>query len=249
MRIGLQVSADRGRYATKVEKLQADARWADEAGLDTVWTPRSRRVRRHDRGHAARDGHDADRGRHRHRPPPAAPPRCAGPAGPRRTRPSAKAASPSASACRTTGSSRTCSGCPTSARRTTMRCYLDVLDQALAGPGMVDVRQRAVHHPQPPRHHRPRADAGPDRRARPGDAEARRRARRRHQPVAGRRAHHRARTSCRRITKAAESARAARPAHLAGVPVCLCRDDEIEAAVSARTARSARSWPRPTTCG
>ena len=39
MRIGLQVSADRGRYATKVEKLQADARWADEAGLDTVWTP------------------------------------------------------------------------------------------------------------------------------------------------------------------------------------------------------------------
>ena len=39
MRIGLQVSADRGRYATKVEKLQADARWADEAGLDSVWTP------------------------------------------------------------------------------------------------------------------------------------------------------------------------------------------------------------------
>ncbi|HEY1827650.1 MAG TPA: TIGR03564 family F420-dependent LLM class oxidoreductase [Acidimicrobiales bacterium] len=39
MRLGLQVSADRGRYATKVEKLQADARWADEAGLDTVWTP------------------------------------------------------------------------------------------------------------------------------------------------------------------------------------------------------------------
>ena len=39
MRMGLQVSADRGRYATKVEKLQADARWADEAGLDTVWTP------------------------------------------------------------------------------------------------------------------------------------------------------------------------------------------------------------------
>ena len=39
MRIGLQVSADRGRYVTKVEKLQADARWADEAGLDTIWTP------------------------------------------------------------------------------------------------------------------------------------------------------------------------------------------------------------------
>jgi len=39
MRMGLQVSADRGRYATKVEKLQADARWADQAGLDSVWTP------------------------------------------------------------------------------------------------------------------------------------------------------------------------------------------------------------------
>jgi len=39
MRMGLQVSADRGRYATKVEKLRADARWADQAGLDTVWTP------------------------------------------------------------------------------------------------------------------------------------------------------------------------------------------------------------------
>ena len=39
MRMGLQVSADRGRYATKVEKLRSDARWADEAGLDTVWTP------------------------------------------------------------------------------------------------------------------------------------------------------------------------------------------------------------------
>jgi F420-dependent oxidoreductase-like protein len=37
--MGLQVSADRGRYGTKVAKLQADARWADEAGLDTVWTP------------------------------------------------------------------------------------------------------------------------------------------------------------------------------------------------------------------
>src|ERR1700744_3939118 len=39
MRIGLQVSADRGRYDTKVDKLRADARWADENGLDSVWTP------------------------------------------------------------------------------------------------------------------------------------------------------------------------------------------------------------------
>ena len=39
MRIGLQVSADRGRYGTKVEKLRADAGWADAAGLDSIWTP------------------------------------------------------------------------------------------------------------------------------------------------------------------------------------------------------------------
>lgn len=33
------VGPERGRYRTKVERLQADARWADEAGLDTVWIP------------------------------------------------------------------------------------------------------------------------------------------------------------------------------------------------------------------
>lgn len=39
MRFGLMVGPERGRYRTKVERLQADARWADEAGLDTVWIP------------------------------------------------------------------------------------------------------------------------------------------------------------------------------------------------------------------
>src|SRR4051812_9798964 len=39
MRIGLMVGPERGRYATKIERMQADARWAEEAGLATVWIP------------------------------------------------------------------------------------------------------------------------------------------------------------------------------------------------------------------
>jgi F420-dependent oxidoreductase-like protein len=39
MRFGVMVGPERGRYATKVERLQADARWADEAGLSSVWIP------------------------------------------------------------------------------------------------------------------------------------------------------------------------------------------------------------------
>jgi F420-dependent oxidoreductase-like protein len=39
MRIGLMVGPERGRYESKVARLQADARWAEEAGLDTVWIP------------------------------------------------------------------------------------------------------------------------------------------------------------------------------------------------------------------
>jgi F420-dependent oxidoreductase-like protein len=39
MRIGLMVGPERGRYRTKVERLQADARWAEETGLATVWIP------------------------------------------------------------------------------------------------------------------------------------------------------------------------------------------------------------------
>jgi F420-dependent oxidoreductase-like protein len=39
MRLGLMVGPERGRYRTKVERLRADARWAEEAGLDSVWIP------------------------------------------------------------------------------------------------------------------------------------------------------------------------------------------------------------------
>lgn len=39
MRIGVMVGPERGRYRTKVERLRSDARWADEAGLASVWVP------------------------------------------------------------------------------------------------------------------------------------------------------------------------------------------------------------------
>ncbi len=39
MRIGVMVGPERGRYATKVERLQADAKWAEEAGFSSVWVP------------------------------------------------------------------------------------------------------------------------------------------------------------------------------------------------------------------
>jgi F420-dependent oxidoreductase-like protein len=39
MRIGLMIGPERGRYATKIARLEADARWAEEAGLATVWIP------------------------------------------------------------------------------------------------------------------------------------------------------------------------------------------------------------------
>ena len=39
MRIGVMVGPERGRYRTKVDRLRADARWAEEAGFASVWVP------------------------------------------------------------------------------------------------------------------------------------------------------------------------------------------------------------------
>ena len=39
MRIGLMIGPERGRYRSKVDRLRADARWAEDAGLATVWIP------------------------------------------------------------------------------------------------------------------------------------------------------------------------------------------------------------------
>jgi len=39
MRIGVIVGPERGRYAAKVDRLRAGARWAESAGLASVWVP------------------------------------------------------------------------------------------------------------------------------------------------------------------------------------------------------------------
>ena len=39
MRIGLMIGPERGRYGTKVERMCTDARWAEDAGLASIWTP------------------------------------------------------------------------------------------------------------------------------------------------------------------------------------------------------------------
>lgn len=39
MRIGLMVGPERGRYASKVDRLRRDAAWAEAAGVSTIWVP------------------------------------------------------------------------------------------------------------------------------------------------------------------------------------------------------------------
>lgn len=39
MRIGVMIGPERGRYATKVDRLRRDARWAEDAGFSTIWIP------------------------------------------------------------------------------------------------------------------------------------------------------------------------------------------------------------------
>jgi len=39
VRLGVMVGPERGRYSTKVERMLADAAWAEEAGLASLWIP------------------------------------------------------------------------------------------------------------------------------------------------------------------------------------------------------------------
>jgi F420-dependent oxidoreductase-like protein len=39
MRIGVMIGPERGRYSKKVERLRRDARWAEQAGLHSIWLP------------------------------------------------------------------------------------------------------------------------------------------------------------------------------------------------------------------
>lgn len=39
MRIGIMIGPERGRYGSKVDRMQRDAVWAEQAGLSSIWIP------------------------------------------------------------------------------------------------------------------------------------------------------------------------------------------------------------------
>ncbi|MBV9412995.1 MAG: TIGR03564 family F420-dependent LLM class oxidoreductase [Acidimicrobiia bacterium] len=230
MRIGLMVGPERGRYATKIERMRADVRWAEDAGLSTVWIPQ------------IPDEFDALTA-------------CAlvgvetsrieigtavVPVQPRH---------PIALAQQTLSTQAACGGrlalglgvshhwiidemLGLSYERPalTMRAYLDVLDKALRGPGQVDVENELfrIHSPLDITDVAPT----PVLLAALGPAMLK---------LAGSRtdgtilwmADERAIGShvAPSITAAASAAGRPAPRIVAGIPVCLCRDDEVEAAV------------------
>jgi len=231
MRIGLMVGPERGRYATKVERMRADARWAEEAGLASVWIPQipdefdaltavalvGLETTRIEIGTAVV------------------------PVQPRHPIALAQQALSVQAVCQ----GRLSLGLGVSHHwiidqmlglryerpASTMRAYLDVLDQALRGPGPVDVEneQFRVHNPLDI------TDVArtPVLLAALGPVMLR---------LAGERtdgtilwlADERAIAShiVPNITRAAEAAGQPAPRVVAGIPVCLCRDDEVDVAVA-----------------
>lgn len=230
MRIGVMIGPERGRYGTKVERLRRDARWAEEAGLSTIWIPQipdefdaltaativGAETSRIEIGTAVV------------------------PVQPRHPIALAQQALSVQSVC----AGRLALGLGVShhwiieemlglsyARPTaTMRSYLDVLDRALAGPGSIDVENEEfrVHNPLDITDLAPTpvllAALGP-----------------RMLELAGSRtdgtilwlADERAIEShvVPSITAAATTAERPAPRIVAGVPVCLCGNDEIDIAV------------------
>jgi F420-dependent oxidoreductase-like protein len=231
MRIGLMVGPERGRYATKIERMRADVQWADKASLSTVWIPQipdefdaltavalvgatSKRI---EIGTAVV------------------------PVQPRHPIALAQQALSTQAVC---GGRLTLGlgvshhwiidemlGLPYEKPVATMRSYLDVLDQALAGPGQVDVENELfrIHNPLDV------TDVAPTSvmLAALGPAMLQ---------LAGERtdgtilwmADERAIGShvAPKITAAASAAgRERAPRIVAGVPVCLCLDTEVDNAV------------------
>jgi len=235
MRIGLMVGPERGRYATKVERMRSDVRWAEDAGLSTVWIPQIP-----DEFDAltavALVGDSTERieiGT------------AVVPVQPRHPIALAQQVLSTQAVC---GGRLTLGlgvshhwiidemlGLPYEHPVLTMRSYLDVLDQALAGPGQVDVENDLfrIHNPMDVTDVAPT----PVMLAALGPAMLQ---------LAGERtdgtilwmADERAIAShvAPKITAAAAAAGRPAPRVVAGVPVCLCLDSEVEAAV-ARTNR------------
>jgi F420-dependent oxidoreductase-like protein len=231
MRIGLTVGPERGRYAAKVERLRAAAQSAEEAGFASIWVPQ------------VPDDFDALT--------------MAAIVGAVTTRVEIGTAvvpvqprHPIALAQQALSVQAVCQGrlalglgvshhwiidemlgLPYERPALTMRAYLDVLDQALRGPGPVDVENELfrVHNPLDITDVTPT----PVLIAALGPVMLR---------LAGERtdgtilwmaderaiATHVAPT----ITKAAEAAGRPAPRIVASIPVCACRDDEVDVAVA-----------------
>jgi F420-dependent oxidoreductase-like protein len=230
MRIGVMVGPERGRHRTKVDRLRADARWAEEAGFASVWIPQipdefdaltaatlvGAETSRIEVGTAVV------------------------PVQPRHPIALAQAALSVQAVCEgrlTLGLGVShhwiideMLGLPYERPAPTLRAHLDVLDRALAGPGPVDVENELfrVHNPLDITDVAPTpvllAALGP-----------------KMLRLAGERtdgtilwmADERAIGShvVPHPTRAADAAGRPAPRVVAGLPVCLCRDDEIDAAV------------------
>jgi F420-dependent oxidoreductase-like protein len=230
MRIGLMIGPERGRYGSKIDRMRRDGRWAEEAGFATVWLPQipdefdcltaatlvGAETSRIEIGTAVV------------------------PVQPRHPIALAQQALSVQAVCE--GRLRLglgvshhwiideMLGLPYERPVPTMRSYLDVLDRAFAGPGPVDVENEMfrVHNPLDITDVTPTpvllAALGPLMLRLAGErtdgtilwmADER--------AIGTHIAPH--------ITRAAEAAGRPAPRIVAGVPVCLCRDDEVDAAV------------------
>ena len=231
MRIGLMIGPERGRYSTKIDRMVRDARWAEESGFSSIWVPQipdefdaltavtlmSGVTERIEIGTAVV------------------------PVQSRHPIALVQQALSTQMAC---GGRLTLGlgvshhwiieemlGLPYEKPLATMRSYLDVLDQALAGPGQVDVDDERFHI------HNPLditdAAATPVLIAALGPLMLK---------LAGERtdgtilwlADERAigEHIAPKLNAAAEAAGRPTPRVVAGIPVCLCGDDEIDVAVA-----------------
>lgn len=231
MRLGVMVGPERGRYSTKIERMVADATWAEESGLASLWIPQipddfdaltaatliGQATSRIEIGTAVV------------------------PIQPRHPVALSHQALSTQAAC---GGRLTLGlgvshhwvidemlGLPYERPAATMQDYLDVLDQTLAGPGTVDVDNGTyrVHQPMDVTDISPTpvmiAALGPVMLRIAGERTdgtilwlADERAIETHvAPV---------------ITAAATAAGRPAPRIVAGVPVCLCGDDEVDAATA-----------------
>ena len=230
MRIGLMIGPERGRYRTKVARMCEDARWADEAGLASVWVPQ------------IPDEFDALT--------------AAALVGTATTRLEIGTAvvpiqprHPIALAQQALSVQAVCEGrlslglgvshhwiidemlgLPYERPADTLAAYLDVLDVALAGPGPVDVENGRfrIHNPLDITDLAPTpvlvAALGPKMLRLAGERTAGTILWMADEKAIG--AH-----VVPRITHAAHAAGRPAPRVVAGVPVCLCREDEVASAV------------------